>query len=118
MYVSPDYHDRDEALAFITFAYTMPRHDSTGFCLFFPLFGREPTLPFDALLLPVLDTSEYARDAIARAEKARKVAPFQLNPSQEKQRRIYDVRHLDVHFNPGDMVLLWTRSRQVGPCKK
>lgn len=71
------------------------------------------------LLPPVLDTtSEYTRYANARAEEARKVARFRLNTAQEKQRRIYDVRHGDVHFNPCDMVVLWTPTRRVVLCEK
>uniref|UniRef100_L7LV95 RNA-directed DNA polymerase n=1 Tax=Rhipicephalus pulchellus TaxID=72859 RepID=L7LV95_RHIPC len=119
MYVSPDHRDWDEALAFVTFAYNTSRHDSAGFSPFFLLYGREPTLPFDTLLPPIFDTtSEYARDAIGRAAEAREVARLRLNTSQEKQRRVYDARHRDIHFEPGDMVLLWTPSRRVGLCEK
>lgn len=79
------------------------------------MYERNPTLPFDALIPAILDSSsEYARDTIFRAVEARQITRLRLTASQDKQRLFYDARHRDAHFNPGDMVLLWTPSRRVG----
>uniref|UniRef100_A0A6G5A9C4 Putative tick transposon n=1 Tax=Rhipicephalus microplus TaxID=6941 RepID=A0A6G5A9C4_RHIMP len=119
MYVSADHRDWDTTLPFVTFAYNSSRHDTAGFSPFFLLFGRDPALPFDTLLPAALnDKSQYARDAIMKAQAARQVARRRLLDSQDNQKSVYDARHRDVHFTPGDLVLLWFPSRRVGLSEK
>lgn len=119
MYVSSDHRDWDLALPYVTFAYNSSRHDTAGYSPFYMLFGREPTLPLDTLLPDVTaPPSEYARDAIARADHARQVARSRLCASQASQKRLYDSRHRDVAFSPGSLVLLWCPYRRVGLSEK
>lgn len=48
--------------------------------------GRDPTLPFNTLLPTALESpSEYARDAIATAAKARQIAHRHLSGSQARR---------------------------------
>lgn len=119
MYVSTDHRDWDIALPFVTFAYNSSRHDTAGYSPFYLLYGRDPTLPFDTLVPNPADLSTaYARRAISTAEKARQIAHQRLSDSQLRQKRSYDSHHRDVHFSPGDLVLLWTPSRHVGLAEK
>lgn len=120
-YVSGDHGDWDVVLPYVTFAYNSSRHDTAGYSPFYLLFGREPSLPLDTLVPSapsISDTSEYARDAIARADLARQIARARLSASQSRQKCAYDHRHRPVRFTPGSLVLLWTPSRRVGLCEK
>uniref|UniRef100_A0A6G5A997 Putative tick transposon n=1 Tax=Rhipicephalus microplus TaxID=6941 RepID=A0A6G5A997_RHIMP len=111
----PNHTDWDLALPYVTFAYNSSRHDTAGYSPFFLLFGREPTLPPDIVIpSPGVPTSEYAMDAITRAAHSREITRTHLLTSQEKQRRLYDQRHRDVHFPTCSLVLLWSPTRQVG----
>lgn len=119
MYVSSDHHDWDLALPHVTFAYNSSRHDTAGYSPFYMLYGRDPTLPLDTLLPATTSPpSEYARDAIARADHARQIARSRLSASQAAQKTLYDSRHVDVRFSPGSLVLLWCPVRRVGLSEK
>lgn len=119
MYVSSDHQDWDVALPFVTFAYNSSRHDAAGFSPFYLVFGRHPTLPFDTIFPTAVDfTTEYTRDAITRARKAREVARQRLLASQDHQRHRYDSHHRQISFTPGSLVLLWTPTRRVGLSEK
>lgn len=114
-YVAADHQDWDVHLPFVTFAYNSSRHDTAGYSPFYLLYGREPALPFDTLLPSV---TEYAGEAIARADHARQLARSRLQASQEHQRQLYDSHHRNVHFSPGSLVLLWSPTRRVGLSEK
>lgn len=114
-YVAADHQDWDIHLPYVTFAYNSSRHDTAGYSPFYLLYGREPALPLDTLLP---SATEYAAEAIARADHARQLARNRLEASQEHQRQLYDCRHRDVHFSPGSLVLLWSPTRRVGLSEK
>lgn len=121
-YISADHRDWDVMLPYVTFAYNSSRHDTAGYSPFYLLYGRDPTLPLDTLLptsgdLP-LRRSEYASEAIARADHARQIARHRLYSSQAVQKTIYDRKHRVAHFPPGSLVLLWTPTRKVGLSEK
>lgn len=119
MYVSPDHRDWDVALPYVTFAYNSSRHDTAGYSPFYLLYGREPHLPLDTLLPPsAAPPSEYAHEAIARADHARQLARSRLLASQTSQQESYNRRHRTVSFSPGSLVLLWTPSRRLGLSEK
>uniref|UniRef100_L7LYP4 RNA-directed DNA polymerase n=1 Tax=Rhipicephalus pulchellus TaxID=72859 RepID=L7LYP4_RHIPC len=118
-YVSADHRDWDLALPYVTFAYNSSRHDTAGYSPFDLLFGREPTLPLDTFLpAAAQSTSEYARDAIARADHARQLAHSRLTASQDTQKHRYDKRHRDEQFPTGSLVLLWSPTRHAGLSEK
>lgn len=119
MYVSADHKDWDLTLPYVTFAYNSSRHDTAGFSPFYLLYGREPTLPLDTLM-PSSTTppTEYAFEAISRATLAREVARARLSASQASQKTRYDLKHRDVYYPPGTLVLLWSPSRRVGLSEK
>lgn len=119
MYVSPDHRDWDVTLPFVTFAYNSSRHDTATYSPFFLLYGREPSLPLDTLLpSSKVSVTEYATDAIARADYARQIARTRINQSQANQKAAYDKRHRHAEYAPGSLVLLWSPRRHVGLSSK
>lgn len=106
-YVSTDHRDWDVTLPYVTFAYNSSRHDKAGFLPFYLLYGRESTLPLDTLMPMSAEQpsvrSQYAWEAIARADHARHIARNRLCSSQPDQKTIYDRRHRVAHFAPGSL---------------
>lgn len=120
MYVTHQHKNWDVALPYVTFAYNSSPHNTTGYSPFYLLFGHEPLLILDTLLPlhPEVSLSDYASDAICRAEEARQLARLRTLDSQERQCARYDSTHTFVAYSPGDLVLIWTPQRQVGLAKK
>lgn len=118
-YVSSNHINWDLLLPYVTFVYNSSCHDTVGYSSFLLSFDRELTLPLDTVIpSAAVPTGEYAMDTITRVAHARKITRTGFLTSEEKQRRLYDQRHRDVHFSPHILVLLWSPTRQVGLSEK
>jgi len=123
-YVNELNNDWDEYLPAITFAYRSSVCDnSVGYSPFFLLFGREPLLPLDVMLLPPelkkRTSTEIIQDLIQKLELSRKISR-EINENNRRQMKLtYDKKAEVVDLQVGDCVYLYMPqlSQKIG-CRK
>ena len=120
MYVGVEQKDWDEILPFVTFAYNTAKQETTGFTPFYLLHGREAETTLDTLFPYNIHDSEdgYVSRLVTQAEDSRQLARIRTLKAQQKDKILYDSRHRDVLYNPGDLVWIFTPVRKVGLSEK
>lgn len=119
MYIDVEHKTWDEILPYVTFAYNTAVQETTGFTPFRLLHGRNASTMLDAMLPH--EPSEEESDALdftQRAEEARQLAKLRIGRQQRVDARRYNLRRRDEHFNPGDLVWVWTPIRRRGLSEK
>jgi transposase InsO family protein len=110
----------DELLDCFLFAYNTTVHPALGDTPFFLLFGRDPVLPSDLLLLsnpaPALDEPllGYRESALERRAAALGSALDRLDGIRLQMQARYNSTHDPSDFRVGDLVLLLHDSRGPG----
>lgn len=102
------WHEHVDAM---THAYNCTRHDSTGYSLYFLMYGRHPRLPIDLVLgLPEsaepCGYSEYVQARLDCLSNAYDKANQMSRHAKEQQKEQYDRRAKPHEFKPGDWVLI------------
>jgi len=94
-------------LAKVCFAYNTSVHKSTGFSLFYLLYGRQARIPIDLVYnTPNQSHGEYARKLCQSLEKAYSSAREKLQTAAQCQKTNYDQRIHGKPFKIGDLVYL------------
>lgn len=123
MYVDVEHRTWDEVLPYATFAYNTAEQETTRLAPFQLVYGRPVTTMLDAML-PISHgddvTNAYADVDIflQRAEEARQLARCRIQQQQHRDASRYNLRHRDVHYQPGDLVWVWTPVRRRGLSEK
>ncbi|UYV66564.1 K02A2.6-like [Cordylochernes scorpioides] len=120
MYVDVEQKEWDVILPFITFAYNTAKQDTTGFTPFSLIHGREVETTLDTLfpLLKDEDQEDYNREIVTRAEETRQLARLHTLRAQEGNKRLYDAKHREVSYQPGDKVWIFIPVRKIGISEK
>ncbi|UYV67669.1 hypothetical protein LAZ67_5001527 [Cordylochernes scorpioides] len=120
MYVDVEQKEWDVILPFITFAYNTAKQDTTGFTPFSLIHGREAETMLDTLfpLLKDEDQEDYNREIVTRAEETRQLARLHTLRAQEGNKRLYDAKHREVSYQPGDKVWIFIPVRKIGISEK
>ena len=88
-------------------------NQSTGFSPFFLNYGHEPVTPMQLLRGDESASTESVESFIRRVTSDWKLARENLGRSVELQKKYYDKKHRDIHYNVGDLVLLSTRNLRI-----
>ncbi|UYV83328.1 hypothetical protein LAZ67_23000576, partial [Cordylochernes scorpioides] len=120
MYVDVEQKEWDVILPFITFAYNTAKQDTTGFTPFSLIHGQEAETTLDTLfpLLKDEDQEDYNREIVTRAEETRQLARLHTLRAQEGNKRLYDAKHREVSYQPGDKVWIFIPVRKIGISEK
>lgn len=93
-------------------AYNCTRHESTGFCPFFLMFGRNPRLPIDVIMgtkgseTGVSSIPKYVENLKKRLNQAYEIASANADKARKHQKRQFDRRIRGAVVCPGDRVLV------------
>ncbi|UYV85104.1 K02A2.6-like [Cordylochernes scorpioides] len=114
MYVDVEQKEWDVILPFIT---TPPDSPHSGRDL---IYGREAETTLDTLfpLLKDEDQEDYNREIVTRAEETRQLARIHTLRAQEGNKRLYDAKHREVSYQPGDKVWIFIPVRKIGISEK
>jgi hypothetical protein len=81
-----------------------------GLTPFFLIFGREPVLPTDVMLSPVVvvpqNQETYAQELITRLSKAHGYMAAITQELRQKQKEYYDLGRKSITFDVGDLVVV------------
>jgi transposase InsO family protein len=81
-----------------------------GLTPFFLIFGREPVLPTDVMLSPVVvvpqNQETYAQELITRLSKAHGYMAAITQELRQKQKEYYDLGRKSIKFDVGDLVVV------------
>ncbi len=109
MYVNEDQDNWDEMLPLVTYSYNMGMRSSTGYTPYELVFGHQPHLPIDLLLIPRQDemseSPELVQKLAAHLKKIQNVAKSVNKMAQTKMKIRYDANTKDQNFAQGDLVL-------------
>ncbi|UYV63118.1 hypothetical protein LAZ67_2003185, partial [Cordylochernes scorpioides] len=122
MYVNTVQKNWDEILSFITHCYNTTIQETTVYSPFFLLFEREPTSLLDDRNISVdIDQDvydEFMKHHLDKIERTRKSVNNNTIKTQERMIKIYDKKHMERSYEPGELVAVWTIIRKIGKCEK
>ena len=125
MYCEHNQDQWDKYLQQVMMAYRSSVQSSTSRTPNSMLFGREITLPLQALIpLPEKDTSDmessadYVFNLKSKLEQNYKTARKSLNKAATCQKRRYDLKARKNSFTKGQAVWIYDPSRKIGRCPK
>jgi transposase InsO family protein len=118
LYVSTDHKNWDLFVHLVTFSFNTAVQETTRFTPFYLMFGRQATLPIDVGLGLGLDLSEDAAHVIERVAEARTLAVKRINEAQSKQKARFDAQHRHVEYAVGQLVKVFSPTRQVKKSEK
>ena len=125
MYCATDQHHWDENLPQVILAYRSSVHATTGFTQNFLMFGREITLPLQAVIgrpelsegqLPSIE--DYVAELQQNLKMAHKLARENLKKNTQYQKRQYDIKSKKRIIDVGRPFWLHDLPRKVGACHK
>lgn len=117
MYVSPDQKDWDELVPFAVYAYNTSKQISTGETPFRLMFARDPVSPIvRALNIPI--DKNYAQSIYDSIDFIRKIVKERLDDAQASQAFYFDKKHRFATFKPGELVLVFRPTPEVGKTNK
>lgn len=106
-YVNDSHSDWSKSVSMVTFVYNTSIQASTKYSPFYLVHGFDPVYPADLAFLPSQPDHDVL-EALERLHQVREKAPEMLQRSQERQKDVYDKRHVHREFKVGDLVLLET----------
>lgn len=113
----------DCKLPYTLFAYRSSPQESTGFSPFYLLYGRDPLLPTDEVLMPVADRapvviSEYAEEVVGNLQEAWTIAHRNIEKAQARQKTYHDRKATEPSYQVGDQVMLYMPAEKSGKNRK
>lgn len=99
----------DLFLPYLVLYYNATIQESTGYSPFFIEHGREPHLPWQPprILEDTTNVNEYVRRHLFGLHLAWETVHANLDEAEARRKELYDSRHhTNVHFAPGDRVLV------------
>ncbi|UYV72350.1 K02A2.6-like [Cordylochernes scorpioides] len=124
MYIDEKHQNWDEILPFVTFAYNSSVQETTGYCPYFLIHGREPLTFLDSTFdwpeVPPKpgDFDNYISNLLTIVEESKNISMARTMARQDKSKQVYDKHRREVNFSPDDLVLIWTPIRKVGRADK
>ena len=122
MYVSGHQRDWDTYLPYVMFAYRTSLHESTQETPFFLMHGREPTLPIEAVICPptitYTEADDYKSDMTTRLQEAFTLVRENLQGAQQKQKEYFDRKSVEITYELGDKVWIFTPDTKPGLSSK
>ena len=120
--VEHDGKDWDQQLPFVLFAYRVSQQQSTLESPFFLLYGRDPRLPTQTVMVANKtrqhrDLKEYGADLAFCTAEAWDLARKCIGKAQKKQ-EYYNRRARPPRFRVGDRVFLFKPADKSGPLRK
>jgi hypothetical protein len=107
-YVDP--FREDKAMLGSKCCYNCNQPGTQGLTPFFLIFGREPVLPTDVMLSPVVvvpqNQETYAQELITRLSKAHGYMAAITQELRQKQKEYYDLGRKSITFDVGDLVVV------------
>ena len=90
---------------------------------FYLLYGRDPQLPTEALLLPPVDRhhvdlDDFKTEMTVHMSEAWEMARANVKKAQRRQKQQYDRRARPVEFKPGDRVFIHMPGSKRGKAHK
>ena len=109
--------DWAQCLPFVLFAYRASQQQSTLESPFYLLYGRDPRLPVDAVLLPakarkLIGLQEYGCDLATKMSEAWELARHAVQKAQKRQKQLYDQKSRPPRFKAGESVFVQTCSKK------
>ena len=103
--------DWDEKLPFVLFAYRAAVQQSTLQSLFYLMYGRDPQLPTDPLLVSepdrhCVDVQDFRSELVMGISQAWKLARESIERAQKYQKSQHDKHAKDPNFKVGDRVFV------------
>jgi hypothetical protein len=121
MYVSSNQKDWDTLIPFCVFAYNTSRHERSQSSPYYLMFGRNATLPVDAMVrtdsVPYLTANDYVKEIIRRMRIAHRLAQKNQLETANAYRELALSKPPPV-YNTGDKVLLQFFREPFGLSKK
>lgn len=126
MYCEKQQNKWDEYLQQVMMAYRSAVHKSTSKTPNAMVFGREVTLPFQAvigvpeepLVQPVSDADQYIANLKKKLQQNHEIARKSLKQSSNYRKKHYDLKASKRSFKVGQPVWLYEPGRKVGVCTK
>ena len=106
----------------VVHAYNCTSSDTTGFSLFFLLFGWQPRLPIDLIFQTKTpstkqDYPQYVKQWRTAMQESYRLAGQKINERAAKAKKTYDRFVRSSILQPGDRVLVRNLSERGGPGK-
>ena len=121
MYVGANQRDWDKFIPYCLFAYNTSRHELSHFSPYYLLFGREATLPIDAMCridsTSFQSVGEYARHIILQMRRAHRIAERNQREIANKY-RVKSMERPPPVYNIGDKVMMQFYHEPFGLTKK
>jgi len=115
----------DQCLQQVMMAYRSSVHKSTSKTPNSMVFGREVTMPLQAVISipvdsdqPVSDADQYICNLKKKLQENHEIARKSLKQSSNYQKRHYDLKAKKRSFKAGQPVWIYEPSRKVGVCTK
>lgn len=111
LYVNDHHSDWDDHIPLLMMAYRSSKHESTKYSPYFALFGREVTLPIDAMhgrLELESDLNEFVRARLGIINETHQFIREHQKRAQHRQKDYYDKRSSEGSYEEGDQVWLWS----------
>ena len=114
-------HDKDwdEKLPFVLFAYRAAVQQSTLEAPFYLMYGRDPQLPTDVLLVPeperqYVDIQDFRSEMVMGVSRAWKLARENIERAQKYQKIQHDKHAKDPNFKLGNRVFVHMPAEKKG----
>eukprot|EP00112_Aurelia_sp_Birch-Aquarium-sp1_P024198 Seg753.2 transcript_id=Seg753.2/GoldUCD/mRNA.D3Y31 product="Retrovirus-related Pol polyprotein from transposon 412" pseudo=true protein_id=Seg753.2/GoldUCD/D3Y31 len=118
MYVSQHHDDWDTYIPYALFAYRTAIHDTTKESPFFLMYGRDPHLPIDVILLPRQEhydnVDDYRTQVVTRLNEARKLAKNNIELFQQCSELRRNKAAELPSFEVGQKVWIFTPNNRKG----
>lgn len=119
-YINNNQTDWDDWLKFGMFSYNTTIHTSTKFSPFELVFGYKANLPSSITNNPDFKYTydDYLDELTLKLQKSNEIARNNLLQSKETNKKYYDKKTNDIHFNVGEKVYLLNEYTKPGRSKK
>lgn len=113
----------DELLPYVLFAYQSTLQTLTGESPFYLVYGRDPQLPTETVLYPMVQRDSvqldgYKTEMTHRMRDAWELARCNVRKAQKSQKHLYDKRSQDSNFQVGDRVFVFMPVLKTRPVRK
>ena len=115
--------DWDEKLPFVLFAYRASIQQSILESPFYLMYGRDPQLPTDAILVPepdrkYVEVQDFRSEMVMGISQAWKLARENIEQAQKYQKSQHDKHAKDPNFKLGDRVFVHMPAEKRGKAYK
>jgi len=117
-YVNKNHKDWDRFVTRAAFAVNVSVNSVTGQAPYNMLYGREPFLPCDSALPTIPDELHGNETRESHMQSQLDDARKNTIASQKKSKERFDKKHIDIKYQPGDLVLVADFTRIVGKVTK